>query len=325
MCIAIFKPADKKISRETLRQCWDTNSHGAGFMYALNGKLIVRKGFMNFQKFWAAYQEVEGYSLGIHFRISTGGGVNPENTHPFKVNRGVALIHNGILPISVPHDSKLSDTALFCRDTLGHLPENFMHIPGILNLIENFMESYRGGYKNKIVFMDATGKVVILGEKYGIWDGGIWYSNDSYLPSRWFSSNPLRSSGRKGRKNRDRTPILTKEEWEKKNAAAQATTNAVSSGQMTLSLRDSVRKLAAPSFIWTDDDSTLYDMGNCGACGEPLTQGDLESYECPNCQHEFESEELETDFCFNCGRMFLESALYDGVCHECKEEIRYNM
>jgi hypothetical protein len=184
MCIAIYKPETKLISKKTLQTCWKNNQHGAGYAYALNNKLIIRKGFMKFEHFWRSYKEIQQYSCIIHFRISTCGGITKENTHPFKVNSNVAMVHNGMLPIDDDPDKKLSDTALFCKNTLGHLPENFLEYPGILDMIEVYMESYPGGYKNKIIFLDNTGKVVILGGKHGYWVDNCWYSNDSYMETK---------------------------------------------------------------------------------------------------------------------------------------------
>ena len=45
MCIAIYKPADKILSQETLNECYDSNPDGAGFMYAQDKKLHIEKGF----------------------------------------------------------------------------------------------------------------------------------------------------------------------------------------------------------------------------------------------------------------------------------------
>ena len=44
MCIAIMKSANKKISKSTLRRCYDANPDGAGFMYAEDKQLVVKKG-----------------------------------------------------------------------------------------------------------------------------------------------------------------------------------------------------------------------------------------------------------------------------------------
>ena len=52
MCIIAIK--DKRInlpSTKTLETMFRNNPDGAGFMYAKDGKVIIRKGFMNFKTF----------------------------------------------------------------------------------------------------------------------------------------------------------------------------------------------------------------------------------------------------------------------------------
>ena len=43
MCIAIMKSENKKISKSTLQRCYDANPDGAGFMFANNKELTVKK------------------------------------------------------------------------------------------------------------------------------------------------------------------------------------------------------------------------------------------------------------------------------------------
>ena len=57
MCIAILKPEDKVLSKDTLEECWNSNPDGAGFMYAENGKLHIHKGLMSFSSFYRAYKK----------------------------------------------------------------------------------------------------------------------------------------------------------------------------------------------------------------------------------------------------------------------------
>ena len=46
MCIAIYKPKGNTISKDTLKNCFDNNPDGSGFMYAQNDKLVVKKGYI---------------------------------------------------------------------------------------------------------------------------------------------------------------------------------------------------------------------------------------------------------------------------------------
>ena len=52
MCIIATKPKDISISKETLKNCFDNNQDGAGFIFAHDNILKIRKGFFTFEKFW---------------------------------------------------------------------------------------------------------------------------------------------------------------------------------------------------------------------------------------------------------------------------------
>ena len=97
MCIAILKPKDKTISKETLQECCNNNKDGMGFAYTDGNTVYINK-YMNFDDFYKDYKEVETTStMLIHFRIATHGKVEVKNCHPFKLNNRMALIHNGVI------------------------------------------------------------------------------------------------------------------------------------------------------------------------------------------------------------------------------------
>lgn len=175
MCIAIANPEGKGISRETLKNCWDINPHGAGFAVSKNGAVEIHKGFMKFDDFYSKWQEFKGLSSIIHFRIKTHGSIKPDNCHPFKVNDSLVFIHNGI--ISDVTDRLLEDevdTQAFNRLVLQKLPPNFYKDGAMLELISGYV----GG--SKLVFLDSAGKITIVNADRGEWNNGIWYSNGSY-------------------------------------------------------------------------------------------------------------------------------------------------
>ena len=52
MCIIIVKPKGRELpSNEIFENCWKHNYHGAGFMYHINNKVIIDKGFMTLYDF----------------------------------------------------------------------------------------------------------------------------------------------------------------------------------------------------------------------------------------------------------------------------------
>ena len=176
MCIAIMKSANKKISKSTLRRCYDANPDGAGFMYAEDKQLVVNKGYFTFKEFYKEYKPHGDKQVLIHFRIKTHGPIDKDNCHPFLVNSGLGIIHNGI--ITGYGSSIKSDTIEFTESILQKIVakhgNNSLFDDPMVELIENVI-----GY-SKLVFLDRHGNYTIMNEKKGNWNDGVWYSNMSW-------------------------------------------------------------------------------------------------------------------------------------------------
>lgn len=178
MCIAIVKQKDANITDETLRACFQANPDGAGLAFAKEGKLYYLKGIFNEDEFIQAVRKYEQESEGamlIHCRIGTSGLKDKENCHPHVINEHCVMIHNGILDIDVPKESKISDTVLYVEKHLRNLPERFMDNKEIMRLISNDI-----GVNNKFCFLNEKGEYAIANEREGEWENGVWYSNDNY-------------------------------------------------------------------------------------------------------------------------------------------------
>ena len=176
MCIAIMKSANKKISKSTLRRCYDANPDGAGFMYAEDKQLVVNKGYFTFKEFYKEYKPHGDKQVLIHFRIKTHGPIDKDNCHPFLVNSGLGFIHNGI--INGYGSNIKSDTIEFNESILQKIVSkhgnNSLFDDPMVELIENVI-----GY-SKLVFLDRHGNYTIMNEKKGNWNDGVWYSNMSW-------------------------------------------------------------------------------------------------------------------------------------------------
>jgi hypothetical protein len=176
MCIAIYKPAGKIISKANLAQCFKANPDGAGFMYAKDKELNLLKGFFTFDEFWDVYEPLQNEQCLIHFRIKTHGEINYTNCHPFLVNKSLGFIHNGV--ISGFGAGKLSDTVEFNEQIIKPLVNKYgnriMFDESIVSLIES-----RIGY-SKLAFLDRHGNFNLFNENKGVWDNEVWYSNTSY-------------------------------------------------------------------------------------------------------------------------------------------------
>jgi hypothetical protein len=172
-------------------------------MYAYNGTLIIKKGFFTFEEFMEEYQEAQTKHkdkspFGIHFRVATHGTISKENCHPFRVNKKVAIMHNGILPMNSDIKDELSDTQHFVNRVLKQLPNNFMNNDGSTFLIEHFMKQSA----SKLLALHANKSVRIYRESKGAWVEGCWYSNPScekkvvtYVPKEttwWATRKPTK-------------------------------------------------------------------------------------------------------------------------------------
>ena len=180
MCIAIYKPENTFVKKAVLENCFKNHSDGAGFMVHDHEthRLIVKKGLMTFKAFWKAYSPYKSHRAIIHFRFSTHGETNAENTHPFQVSKNLAFVHNGVINIDTDSDKTKSDTWHFnesiIKPIIKEYPTAWRH-KTIVELITHFLDK-----KSKLVFMDNDGNVVICNEELGTWEDGSWFSNDTY-------------------------------------------------------------------------------------------------------------------------------------------------
>lgn len=179
MCIIAVKPEKIVLSRKQLEIMWASNPHGAGFMYAEGGKVHVSKGFTTLDKLWDAIEKVGPMrKMVLHFRIRTHGANSPEMTHPFWVRKEkLALVHNGVIHALVNETTDVnSDTAVFAKKLSQNYSDPLLAIQSPFH--RDMLEAYLGN--SKVVFMDASGQTYILNERYGIWNKGVWYSNDKF-------------------------------------------------------------------------------------------------------------------------------------------------
>lgn len=185
MCILTFLSPGTEPNLGALACGAAANPHGHGYAIIIGNQVLTGHG-MDAETVLAEFaaaraRHPDGAAL-FHSRLATHGALTLDNCHPFPVggDTRTVLAHNGILPAEVQPrvgDAR-SDTRILAED---YLPT---HPFGSLDTAagrEGF-ERWLGTDKAVILTIDPayTERVYLFGEHRGIWDGGIWYSNDTY-------------------------------------------------------------------------------------------------------------------------------------------------
>lgn len=206
MCIIVVKEKNAKMpSFSTLKTCFENNSDGAGFMFAYANKVYIYKGFMKYETFELKVKNVlkkygDKLSMCFHFRISTQAGKRADCTHPYRLSNDmndlrklndkcdIGICHNGIIDLTsdygvysfvekkyIKNNIDYNDTMKFITDYLSLIIESQTDLKNgnKLKLIEKLTNS-------RLAIMTGDGVIYRLGLEW-LCDGGIWYSNTSYL------------------------------------------------------------------------------------------------------------------------------------------------
>jgi predicted glutamine amidotransferase len=192
MCIIAVKPAGIGLpDYEKIENMFFANPDGAGLMYTENGSVCIKKGFMTLSDLDDGLRHLEkqvnikNTPIILHFRFSTGGGILPENTHPFPVVGDIydlkkrqiscllGMAHNGIIPGIKPRKG-ISDTMEYITSELAYIYQSnpcfYKEKDGKEFLLKRT--------NSKLAFLDKNGNIETVG--HFIADGGVLYSNDSY-------------------------------------------------------------------------------------------------------------------------------------------------
>ena len=217
MCVIVYKPIGKKLpSENTLKKCFDKNPDGAGYMLPINGKVIIHKGFMDFNDFVNDIKKtvydnklnVEETPMVLHFRISTQGGAQRGLCHPYPVCRDyeqmralasecdMALCHNGIISSCSTNecygghwDNKTktwvsgtyrrldyNDTMTFIKDYASLVIDGDQYFAKNDAKCELLERLCEHG---KLAIMNSKGYVKLIGQFFE--ENGIFYSNLYHL------------------------------------------------------------------------------------------------------------------------------------------------
>lgn len=178
MCLIMHREVDQSdVEKEFFEDVWKRNKDGWGIMWLSESKGEVqirhKKGLV-FEDFWSLYRglEAENKEMAIHFRMRTDGDINVSMCHPFKVDDGILMMHNGVIDHPYEVDKSISDTSAFVQQIIvpliNSMPQNeeFCHMIGIeLGSREEFIRSHWFkciveewcGHNNKLAFLDSRG------------------------------------------------------------------------------------------------------------------------------------------------------------------------
>ena len=284
MCIICAKAKGVDMpNNDTITNMWNRNPDGAGFMYAVNGKVKIRKGFMTLDRLFEALAEAEKEislketGVVLHFRITTHGGTRPENTHPFaitdsvkrlqltSVSTDIGVAHNGIIN-NTPRSKDISDTMEYIASVLAPLKRSnpsFYRDNNLLDLVQNTIDGSR------MCFLNGEGDIVTVGT--WVTNGELKYSNNSYTGTAYrhytsycwsyddeYDDYPWYSSTKTGKSKSTKTS--------KKSTKKSKTTKSKTSKTLTVLKKKPIMfiGMATDDAYVTDENNTLLEGEDFG-------------------------------------------------------------
>ena len=169
MCQIIFKEAGKKFNFEAMDKAQHFNKDGYGVMWYEDNVVKTYK-TMSYKTFKKVLEAIEGKTCVAHLRHTTVGKTNIANCHPFDVPTG-QMMHNGtIFSLNSSKNGKSDSQRLADMISECHYES--------IDCIEPMLKHVVGSTINRLVFMEDDGNVTIINEHLGMWEEGVWYSND---------------------------------------------------------------------------------------------------------------------------------------------------
>ncbi|KAA9157966.1 hypothetical protein FPZ12_024090 [Amycolatopsis acidicola] len=186
MCLLTFFPANRQPDEHALLRGAAVNDNGHGFAVVTGDRLVVGRG-MNADDViaefvWERRRHPSGPAL-FHSRFATHGSVSEDNAHPFALGSDPATVvaHNGILPKAVHpgYGDLRSDTRIAAEEFLAQPAFTAFDHGKTRARITRWL-----GHANKLVILTVNPRyrkrAYLFNEAAGLWDNGIWYSNNDY-------------------------------------------------------------------------------------------------------------------------------------------------
>ena len=176
MCLLIVKPAGVPIPDDTVDGAHSNNSHGCGVAFTWENKVRIAKGLWEPARMKKELAYIQDMPALVHFRLCTHGKIMESNCHPFELNGGWSMAHNGVIPIKTSGEE--SDTAAFVDQVLNPHIATFGSAVVLDPGFTDELLPHIGG--SRMAFLNGNGETLIVGEEDGHWKDGAWYSNHSY-------------------------------------------------------------------------------------------------------------------------------------------------
>lgn len=197
MCLIIHKPAGVRIPHDLLLAASSLNADGWGLMGNDAGghRLLQRHSQLDVGALLETEEELAHAEYALHLRRRTRGRIDLDNTHPFEIDEGVYLMHNGTLQFEEGPAGD-SDTRSFAELVLRPLSRRY---PGLLvdrkflHLLELSLSP-----QNKVVLYDfPRRRFDFLNHRTGAQFEGLWLSS-----IKWIDAAVLPLSGGQGSQQR---------------------------------------------------------------------------------------------------------------------------
>lgn len=186
MCIIIYIPKGENITKNELKDAWNTNPDGAGIAYLKNKKIHVKKGYMDWDFFYEDCKDIifdDSLERILHLRITSVGKTIPSQTHPFPLTDDEkefkkleyttttpVLMMNGTL--SIKEKKGFNDTATWIMTELHKYNYQLPRLYKVLN-------------KNHCRWAIISPTKITVTDDF-IKENGVYYSNLNHLWCGWY-------------------------------------------------------------------------------------------------------------------------------------------
>ena len=168
MCLIIHKPAGVQIPLWIIESAAEYNPDGVGIMARDKAQRWLSIGNA---KVAARLDALTNVEAAVHFRWATHGNVTTDNVHPFRLNNGGYLMHNGVLSKYAPLtklNSHVSDSRMFVKKFVNPMIREYGNV--------HRMQMDAEVVGSAILTM-MHGKFARFGSGWVEYDGA-WYSNE---------------------------------------------------------------------------------------------------------------------------------------------------